>query len=136
MDMVGFSEDVLKLLIVDVEESPTHENLDRKSTRLNSSHDQISYAVFCLKKKNIENELVELLTHRLLVEHAKHCVLAVYRRHDGDAEVDGTLGLYVSHPKTSVLRNPPFRNVQLTHHLDAGDDGGVMLLADRRHGLR
>src|SRR2546428_14152249 len=27
-------------------------NIDRKSTRLNSSHDQISYAVFCLKKKN------------------------------------------------------------------------------------
>src|SRR2546428_4173640 len=26
---------------------------DRKSTRLNSSHDQISYAVFCLKKKNL-----------------------------------------------------------------------------------
>src|SRR2546430_1760669 len=31
---------------------------DRKSTRLNSSHSQISYAVFCLKKKN-KNE-----THR------------------------------------------------------------------------
>src|SRR2546428_7293609 len=31
---------------------------DRKSTRLNSSHDQISYAVFCLKKKNksLDNE--------------------------------------------------------------------------------
>src|SRR5206468_9231817 len=29
-------------------------SIDRKSTRLNSSHDQISYAVFCLKKKNIE----------------------------------------------------------------------------------
>src|SRR2546421_9679551 len=28
--------------------------LDRKSTRLNSSHDQISYAVFCLKKKKTE----------------------------------------------------------------------------------
>src|SRR2546428_10333101 len=27
---------------------------DRKSTRLNSSHDQISYAVFCLKKKQIQ----------------------------------------------------------------------------------
>src|SRR2546421_6006616 len=27
------------------------EVVDRKSTRLNSSHDQISYAVFCLKKK-------------------------------------------------------------------------------------
>src|SRR2546421_4426859 len=26
---------------------------DRKSTRLNSSHDQISYAVFCLKKKDM-----------------------------------------------------------------------------------
>src|SRR2546430_3414420 len=28
---------------------------DRKSTRLNSSHSQISYAVFCLKKKKIKN---------------------------------------------------------------------------------
>src|SRR5688572_31426116 len=28
-----------------------HDHLDRKSTRLNSSHSQISYAVFCLKKK-------------------------------------------------------------------------------------
>src|SRR3712207_2380819 len=28
------------------------EGLDRKSTRLNSSHANISYAVFCLKKKN------------------------------------------------------------------------------------
>src|SRR5206468_12054472 len=27
---------------------------DRKSTRLNSSHDQISYAVFCLKKKKTQ----------------------------------------------------------------------------------
>src|SRR3712207_7644227 len=32
------------------------EHLDRKSTRLNSSHANISYAVFCLKKKkNIQN---------------------------------------------------------------------------------
>src|SRR5688572_32111745 len=28
--------------------------LDRKSTRLNSSHSQISYAVFCLKKQNAD----------------------------------------------------------------------------------
>src|SRR5438034_7304750 len=34
---------------------------DRKSTRLNSSHTVISYAVFCLKKKNIDR-----LTHRRL----------------------------------------------------------------------
>src|SRR5690606_16351267 len=31
----------------------TTEDLDRKSTRLNSSHVKISYAVFCWKKKNI-----------------------------------------------------------------------------------
>src|SRR2546421_3690435 len=30
--------------------------VDRKSTRLNSSHDQISYAVFCLKKKKRTQE--------------------------------------------------------------------------------
>src|SRR2546430_12253718 len=32
-------------------EQPRLDLLDRKSTRLNSSHSQISYAVFCLKKK-------------------------------------------------------------------------------------
>src|SRR3712207_8561684 len=38
---------------------------DRKSTRLNSSHANISYAVFCLKKKN-------LTTHRLPDCHVCH----------------------------------------------------------------
>src|SRR2546421_9323707 len=33
--------------------------IDRKSTRLNSSHDQISYAVFCLKKKKIKNSITD-----------------------------------------------------------------------------
>src|SRR2546421_7098192 len=32
---------------------------DRKSTRLNSSHDQISYAVFCLKKKKKRREQIQ-----------------------------------------------------------------------------
>src|SRR2546427_3192541 len=32
---------------------PSVQELDRKSTRLNSSHSQISYAVFCLKKKRL-----------------------------------------------------------------------------------
>src|SRR2546427_4482117 len=37
--------------------------LDRKSTRLNSSHSQISYAVFCLKKKKrLTNNVVDLDT--------------------------------------------------------------------------
>src|SRR4051794_41479919 len=34
---------------------------DRKSTRLNSSHPSISYAVFCLKKKNHLNTEVHIL---------------------------------------------------------------------------
>src|SRR3712207_8643191 len=33
-------------------EDSQHDHGDRKSTRLNSSHANISYAVFCLKKKN------------------------------------------------------------------------------------
>src|SRR2546427_3433944 len=41
-------------------------NADRKSTRLNSSHSQISYAVFCLKKKNKE------ITHHLLAQRQLH----------------------------------------------------------------
>src|SRR2546430_3872744 len=39
--------------------------LDRKSTRLNSSHSQISYAVFCLKKKK-EHRKTSELPHRLV----------------------------------------------------------------------
>src|SRR3712207_7960753 len=40
-------------LAVRVEDHPlVREKTDRKSTRLNSSHANISYAVFCLKKKN------------------------------------------------------------------------------------
>src|SRR5947207_7709153 len=36
---------------VEVGAAPPHHEGDRKSTRLNSSHTVISYAVFCLKKK-------------------------------------------------------------------------------------
>src|SRR5690625_6778476 len=38
---------------------------DRKSTRLNSSHVAISYAVFCLKKKKKKERQSECLTHLL-----------------------------------------------------------------------
>src|SRR5206468_10163689 len=38
---------------------------DRKSTRLNSSHDQISYAVFCLKKKKKKKKN----THNMPLTH-------------------------------------------------------------------
>src|SRR5258705_8281072 len=50
----------------------THQ--DRKSTRLNSSHLGISYAVFCLKKKEHTSELQSLrhLVCRLLLEKKKN----------------------------------------------------------------
>src|SRR2546422_6977220 len=37
--------------------------VDRKSTRLNSSHGYISYAVFCLKKKKTSNNSTTMPTH-------------------------------------------------------------------------
>src|SRR2546427_9331235 len=42
--------------------------VDRKSTRLNSSHSQISYAVFCLKKKKAQ------AVGHLLVAVPAHCL--------------------------------------------------------------
>src|SRR3954470_15279883 len=59
---------------------------DRKSTRLNSSHVEISYAVFCLKKKDVALELLrgavvrpaagqDLLADLVLVELAHDGVL-------------------------------------------------------------
>src|SRR3989440_1935594 len=60
-------------------------SLDRKSTRLNSSYDQISYAVFCLKKKkkNIRIRLtipvthmnLKLLTHTRSQDYIRHRTL-------------------------------------------------------------
>src|SRR2546427_8529640 len=46
-----------------------HESQDRKSTRLNSSHSQISYAVFCLKKKKRHNQASNLITHNRRQSH-------------------------------------------------------------------
>src|SRR2546427_9424037 len=48
----GAAQNLLMYLL----SSPEQER-DRKSTRLNSSHSQISYAVFCLKKKKKKNTL-------------------------------------------------------------------------------
>src|SRR5688572_32325761 len=45
---------------------------DRKSTRLNSSHSQISYAVFCLKKKNGTLSLALTRRPRTLVGPLQH----------------------------------------------------------------
>src|SRR5437867_13068968 len=39
-----------------------YQGIDRKSTRLNSSHRTISYAVFCLKKKNKHKNIITFPT--------------------------------------------------------------------------
>src|SRR2546427_6954048 len=44
--------DIAEMIDLDARLQGGRLGLDRKSTRLNSSHSQISYAVFCLKKKN------------------------------------------------------------------------------------
>src|SRR5689334_24433805 len=51
---------------------------DRKSTRLNSSHSSISYAVFCLKKKKKKKQVTQtrhktLLDHETTNSRQRHC---------------------------------------------------------------
>src|SRR2546426_8812874 len=50
---------VIRMTDVRIAREFTDKKIDRKSTRLNSSHLVISYAVFCLKKKNIINITVK-----------------------------------------------------------------------------
>src|SRR5690242_21185279 len=50
-DVAGRQNDDSTKLIAPVGKDGFHYSTDRKSTRLNSSHMSISYAVFCLKKK-------------------------------------------------------------------------------------
>src|SRR2546428_7651854 len=58
---------------------------DRKSTRLNSSHDQISYAVFCLKKKkkiNSKRDLQDsIIMIYIVVGTALQTVDGIYTSH-------------------------------------------------------
>src|SRR3712207_9468757 len=46
------TSEALNLALRQLPANPTGPRVDRKSTRLNSSHANISYAVFCLKQKN------------------------------------------------------------------------------------
>src|SRR2546430_11790805 len=46
---------------------------DRKSTRLNSSHSQISYAVFCLKKKKLSPDAHQHQSESISSEVSSHC---------------------------------------------------------------
>src|SRR3990170_2390306 len=48
--------------------------VDRKSTRLNSSHQIISYAVFCLKKKNVDRKSTRLNSSHQIISYAVFCL--------------------------------------------------------------
>src|SRR2546427_3347309 len=71
--LVRLFDDPLHLRVHDLRRSLRHlaamldlsaeEKLDRKSTRLNSSHSQISYAVFCLKKKKEHQTAADSANH-------------------------------------------------------------------------
>src|SRR5205085_6233600 len=81
-------------------------NRDRKSTRLNSSHSQISYAVFCLKKKK------KKLSHRLMKELGEDCDDAgdeLYKLEPDDGEdgqqIDADLGRADHRPESRRILN-------------------------------
>src|SRR2546430_11392638 len=59
-------------------ESELWNQSDRKSTRLNSSHSQISYAVFCLKKKNRNRSIYETYVAISTIEVIVLLILASY----------------------------------------------------------
>src|SRR5260221_3613490 len=48
-----------------IEPEPIQDHRDRKSTRLNSSHTVISYAVFCLQKKKLTMSLYQTFIYTL-----------------------------------------------------------------------
>src|SRR5256886_2205456 len=66
--------------------------LDRKSTRLNSSHSQISYAVFCLKKKS-----TRLNSSHSQISYAVFC----FKKKNTDT------GSFASHPITYIHSSNP-----------------------------
>src|SRR3712207_9012198 len=56
-------EEILKLVLpLEDETADASWSTDRKSTRLNSSHANISYAVFCLKKKKYNNLYISIIS--------------------------------------------------------------------------
>src|SRR5207249_5954775 len=56
--------------------------LDRKSTRLNSSHVSISYAVFCLKKKKNKRDItLFVIDIKITLKHMLRCLLVLLFKH-------------------------------------------------------
>src|SRR5947208_11180355 len=81
--LLGFGSETRRRALVETHRRSASRNIlrrDRKSTRLNSSHQIISYAVFCLKKKKkkkklhiIQNEQMPWSYLQYLVEVQRVC---------------------------------------------------------------
>src|SRR5699024_11805754 len=66
-DVLRYTETHLEIDFMDVS---SYGSGDRKSTRLNSSHVSISYAVFCLKKKKSENSYYLSYNYILFISYS------------------------------------------------------------------
>src|SRR5205809_1465139 len=88
---------------------PTTKKLDRKSTRLNSSHGYISYAVFCLKKKKKETK-----PDTYNNQPSRASIRKAIQKSDLSAMLPGDIALARSFPANAkTLANPM---TSLEHH--------------------
>src|SRR5437867_523430 len=107
--------------------------LDRKSTRLNSSHRTISYAVFCLKKFGAHRDLHSFPTRRssdLGAIERLDLALLVNRQNDGvggriDIEADDVLELVDELRIVGELELPPSVRLKAVRLPDAPDRAGA-----------
>src|SRR3712207_7284241 len=80
---------------------------DRKSTRLNSSHANISYAVFCLKKKNQQSPKDDTHAPRSVLPHTRGG--SRRRRHGAPTRRRRLVRVYYGHiPRTTLPRDSPY----------------------------
>src|SRR5690554_6965708 len=84
------------------------DSTDRKSTRLNSSHVRISYAVFCLKKINqsIVFTTGQVHTQSVLSSSVAASSLSVHTRHADCLVALSNASRFTSHPLMSPGRRP------------------------------
>src|SRR5256886_4253736 len=80
---------------------------DRKSTRLNSSHSQISYAVFCLKKKNPPANLGDALSSALVPTIFALFVTDLFDNVGTGGTVENAATLSDTHRHPAAIRHLP-----------------------------
>src|ERR1039457_762364 len=110
--------------------------LDRKSTRLNSSHLVISYAVFCLKKKKHDTPLKPTEAPEALLDNARLMQQALAQFEIPGERGDSTKGSFFF----LMIRRPPrstlFPYTTLFRSRDRRGGGKVFGHAERRYSGR